>query len=84
MIHRLRDQILQMLMQRWADKRPPRPFALSAMKGVRRILLMTTTAIGDTLFSTPAIRAVKETYPEKEIHVLCHQRQALLLKENPT
>ncbi len=44
---------------------------------------MTTTAIGDTLFSTPAIRAVKETYPEKEVHVLCHQRYALLLKENP-
>ena len=53
------------------------------MKGVRRILLMTTTAIGDTLFSTPAIRAVKETYPEKEVHVLCHRRNALLLKENP-
>ena len=83
MIHRLRDQILQMLMQRWAGKRPPRPFALSAMKGVQRILLMTTTAIGDTLFSTPAIRAVKEAYPDKEVHVLCHQRNALLLKENP-
>jgi ADP-heptose:LPS heptosyltransferase len=53
------------------------------MKGVRRILLMTTTAIGDTLFSTPAIRAVKETYPEKEVHVLCHRRNALLLQENP-
>jgi ADP-heptose:LPS heptosyltransferase len=72
-----------MLMRRWADKRPARPFNLSAMKEVRRILLMTTTAIGDTLFSTPAIRAVKETYPGKEVHVLCHQRQALLLKENP-
>ena len=83
MIHLLRDRVLQMLMQHWAAKRPSRPFALSAMKGVRRILLMTTTAIGDTLFSTPAIRAVKETYPEKEVHVLCHRRNALLLKENP-
>ena len=83
MIHHLRDQILQVLMQRWAGKRPAQPFALSDMEGVRRILLMTTTAIGDTLFSTPAIRAVKETYPEKEMHVLCHQRNALLLKENP-
>jgi ADP-heptose:LPS heptosyltransferase len=53
------------------------------MEGVRRILLMTTTAIGDTLFSTPAIRAVKETYPDKEVQVLCHQRNALLLRENP-
>lgn len=72
-----------MLMRQWTGKRPAQPFALSDMKEVRRILLMTTTAIGDTLFSTPAIRAVKETYPGKEVHVLCHQRQALLLKENP-
>jgi ADP-heptose:LPS heptosyltransferase len=72
-----------MLMQRWAGKRPPQPFTLSAMKGVQRILLMTTTAIGDTLFSTPAIRAMKETYPDKEVQVLCHQRNALLLRENP-
>jgi ADP-heptose:LPS heptosyltransferase len=83
MIHRLRDQLLQLLMRRWARKRPSRPFDLSAMEGVKRILLMTTTAIGDTLFSTPAIRAVKETYPEKEVHVLCHRRHALLLQENP-
>jgi len=83
MIHRLRDQILQMLMRQWAGKRPARPFILSDMKGVRRILLMTTTAIGDTLFSTPAIRAMKETYPDKEVQVLCHQRNALLLRENP-
>jgi ADP-heptose:LPS heptosyltransferase len=72
-----------MLMRRWAGQRPSQPFALSDMKGVRRILLMTTTAIGDTLFSTPAIRAVKETYPGKEVHVLGHQRNALLLRENP-
>jgi ADP-heptose:LPS heptosyltransferase len=83
MIHHLRDQALQILMQRWAGQRPPRRFTLSAMEGVRRVLLMSTTAIGDTLFSTPAIRAMKETYPEKEVHVLCHRRQALLLQENP-
>ena len=83
MTHQLRDRILHMLMRRWTGKRPARPFALSDMEGVRRILLMTTTAIGDTLFSTPAIRAVKETYPDKEVQVLCHQRNALLLRENP-
>jgi len=83
MIHHLRDRLLQMLMRQWADKRPPQPFALSAMKGVQRILLMTTTAIGDTLFSTPAIRAMKETYPDKEVQVLCQQRNAPLLRENP-
>ena len=66
-----------------ARKRSLRPFDLSAIAGINRILLMTTTAIGDTLFSTPAIRAVKETYPNKEVHVLCHARNQLLLIENP-
>lgn len=64
-------------------KREVLHFESSAIDRSKRILLMTTTAIGDTMFSTPAIRAVKETYPEKEVHVLCHIRNSALLRENP-
>lgn len=77
------EKTLQAILKRQVRRRPPRPFNLSAMDRVNRILLMTTTAIGDTLFSTPAIRAVKETYPQKTVHVLCHIRQAPLLRHNP-
>ena len=66
-----------------APKRPTPALHLSSLGGINRILLMTTTAIGDTLFSTPAIRAVKESYPDKEVHVLGHVRSHLLLQENP-
>lgn len=75
---------LHLFLKRQAVKRGGiRSFEQADMGRVRRILLMTTTAIGDTLLSTPAIRAVKESYPDKEVHVLCHARNQLLLKENP-
>lgn len=83
MWNRLVEKTLLAIMKILATKRQSRPFDLTAMDRVNRILLMTTTAIGDTMFSTPAIRAVKETYTEKEVHVLCHIRHSLLLKENP-
>jgi ADP-heptose:LPS heptosyltransferase len=74
---------LHLFLKRQIIKKPIRSFDLSKMEAIQRILLMTTTAIGDTLFSTPAIRAVKETYPNKEVHVLGHIRHQYLLKENP-
>ncbi|MCX5909687.1 MAG: glycosyltransferase family 9 protein [Deltaproteobacteria bacterium] len=83
MWNRLVEKTLRTLLQSRVKNRPPRPFELADMDRVKRILLMTTTAIGDTLFSTPAIRAVKEMYPEKEVDVLCHIRNGLLLQENP-
>jgi len=74
---------LHLYLKRQARKKGIRPFEPAFMEKVKRILLMTTTAIGDTLFSTPAVRAVKECFPDKEVHVLCHGRTQLLLKENP-
>lgn len=85
MWNQLRDQIFLKIMRIQGKERTPKLFAPLPLEieKVNRILLMTTTAIGDTLFSTPAIRAVKETYPNKEVHVLCHARNQLLLRENP-
>jgi ADP-heptose:LPS heptosyltransferase len=74
---------LHLFLKRQAGKKGVRAFNPSDIGNIRRILLMTTTAIGDTLLSTPAIRAVKERYPDKEVHVLCHARNQLLLQENP-
>ncbi len=80
---RFLEKGVHFLMKSQARERGVHPFDLSAMARINRILLMTTTAIGDTLFSTPAIRAVKETYPGKTVHVLGHVRHQLLLQENP-
>ena len=50
---------------------------------VRSICLVNTTALGDTLFSTPAIRAVRRAYPEARIVSLVHRNQRDLLRFNP-
>jgi ADP-heptose:LPS heptosyltransferase len=45
--------------------------------------LISHTALGDTLFSTPAIRALKERYPAWELEVLAHRVFGTLLAHNP-
>lgn len=52
-------------------------------KNIKRILLVNTTALGDTLLSTPAIRAVRRKFQEAYIASLVHLRQQDILKNNP-
>lgn len=49
----------------------------------QRILLVMTTAVGDTLMCTPAVRAVRKSLPEARISVLVDRRRLPLLRENP-
>lgn len=63
-------------------------FDLAAKKAfdkssIQRILLVSTTAIGDTLLSTPAVRAVRKSYPEAYIAVLAHEKRKDVLDANP-
>ncbi|MDH4100145.1 MAG: lipopolysaccharide heptosyltransferase II [Nitrospirota bacterium] len=48
-----------------------------------RFLVISTTAIGDTLLATPAMRALKETYPGSYVAVLAHKGRMDILKGNP-
>lgn len=48
-----------------------------------KFLVVSTTGIGDTLWGTPAIRALKETYPESYIGVLTKSTGFELLNGNP-
>src|SRR5208283_4464859 len=64
------------------DKRPTglehfRPAA------VKNILVVSSTAIGDTLLSTPAIRAVRKRYPEAAIIAHFNAVNAELFENNP-
>jgi lipopolysaccharide heptosyltransferase II len=47
-----------------------------------RILIVNPFGIGDVLFTTPIIRAVKEKYPDSFIGYWCNQRTADILKNN--
>jgi ADP-heptose:LPS heptosyltransferase len=48
-----------------------------------RFLVVSTTGIGDTLMGTPALRALRESFPESEIHFLVHSKRKELLWGNP-
>jgi len=53
------------------------------MNTPERILLVSTTAIGDTVMATPFIRAVRKCYPKAHISVLAHKKRMALLAFNP-
>jgi len=50
---------------------------------VQRILAISSTGIGDTLFSTPAIRALREAYPRAHVTGMFRARYMDLFLNNP-
>lgn len=50
---------------------------------VKNILVVSSTAIGDTLLSTPAIRAVRKRYPKARIIALFNKDNIELFSNNP-
>ncbi|MEE8574324.1 MAG: glycosyltransferase family 9 protein [Thermodesulfobacteriota bacterium] len=50
---------------------------------VKSILLINTTAIGDTLMCTPAIRAIREGFPEARVTMFAGKGAMSVLKGNP-
>ncbi len=50
---------------------------------VKNILVVSSTAIGDTLLSTPAIRAVRERYPKAKIIAHFNIKNMELFENNP-
>ncbi len=51
--------------------------------GIEKVLLVSNTAIGDTLMSTPAIRAVKKSFPHVGVGLVYHARNEQLIRHNP-
>lgn len=48
-----------------------------------RILIVSTTGLGDTLWATPSIRAIKTTYPKALLVVLTSNIGKTVLSDNP-
>jgi ADP-heptose:LPS heptosyltransferase len=82
-MHKIFLKLAHTYLARRVRRRPPRPLADLDLGGVRRVLLISATALGDTLFSTPAIRALKERYPAWELEVLAHRVFGAILAHNP-
>ena len=70
---RLREPLLYrwLRIKRAFDQRP-RPAGELGTPAIQRILAISCTALGDTLLSTPALGALRETYPQAHITLLVH------------
>lgn len=53
------------------------------MTAPRRILIVNPFGIGDVLFTTPLVRAIKQAFPESRIAYLCNRRTQPILLSNP-
>ncbi|MFA5146141.1 MAG: lipopolysaccharide heptosyltransferase II [Candidatus Omnitrophota bacterium] len=53
------------------------------MEKVKKILIVNVNWVGDVIFSTPFIRAVREACPDSHIACLIHPRCAEVLEGNP-
>ena len=69
----LREHALKLAMRlaKRLDRRQPDPAELGSA-AIRRILVVSCTAIGDTLMSTPAIRSLRLAYPHAHLTLLIH------------
>jgi ADP-heptose:LPS heptosyltransferase len=82
-MHKVLMKLARLYLARRVRRRPPLPLADLDPPQVWRVLLVSNTALGDTLFSTPAIRALKEKFPACELEVLAHRVFGALLAHNP-
>jgi len=48
-----------------------------------RVLIVNPFGIGDTLFTTPLIRALRQAFPDSFLGYLCNRRAAPVLRNNP-
>ncbi len=82
-LHPLDPMLAAVMRRRAALGRRPRPLAEFDPAKVRRILVVSSTAIGDTLFATPAWRALRLRYPEAWIVGHLRDKVAPLFADNP-
>lgn len=50
---------------------------------MKRILVVSTTGMGDSLWGTPALRALKKSFPDADIHFLINPHWKNLFEGNP-
>lgn len=61
----------------------PRPTGDSSQRDFSRILAISTTAVGDTLLSTPCFSALRRLNPRARIVALMRDRHASMFRNNP-
>jgi ADP-heptose:LPS heptosyltransferase len=79
---------LETILYAWMKARKSRDDRMTDLSAldrgrVRNILAVSSTAIGDTLISTPAIRAIRKSYSEARITALLNRDNMELFANNP-
>ena len=77
------DALLHVYVARQARARPVQPLSEWRLAGTRRVLLVLTTGLGDTVLSTPVLPAVRKALPDAEIRLLCRAAWAPLFASDP-
>ena len=81
-LHPLDPVLATMMRRRAAAGRAPRPLAEFDPGRVQHILAVSSTAIGDTLFATPAWRALRARYPAARIVGHIRNKVVPLFRDN--
>ena len=69
--------------RRQMRRQPRRPLKELRVETVNRVLLINSTALGDLVFSTPAIRGLKERFPHWELDILVQPGLKVLMEHDP-
>jgi ADP-heptose:LPS heptosyltransferase len=69
--------------KRFAKRFPPQPFEALKPDTTARILVVNTTGLGDTIFSTAAIADLRESFPKATIEMFVDRRRLPLVENNP-
>jgi len=77
------DELLYGYVARLARKRPVQPVSEWRPDETRRVLLVLTTGLGDTVLSTPVLPAVRKALPKAQIRLLCRAAWAPLFASDP-
>lgn len=70
MSHKMRLHLARIFL-RWHQRRwPVRPLSELRPAAIKRLLVINATALGDLLFSTPAIQGLSECFPDRQLDLL--------------
>jgi ADP-heptose:LPS heptosyltransferase len=84
MADKLLDRFLDWSLQRHLARNPGQIQPIEALAGPpSRFLVVSSTAVGDTILSTPAIKSLRRSFPGASITALFHRKVAPLFKGFP-
>lgn len=84
MADKLLDRVLDLWLKRYLARNPGQILPIDALAGSPgRFLVISSTAVGDTILSTPAIKSLRRSFPQAAITALFHRRVAPLFTAFP-